>query len=161
LTDSLRPASSAEEGDPSIEKTGRSGPIERGHAGGAAMTGETGALTPEETGDEEFIPAELREAIDSRLAGMITDVSHGAAERRLRREWPPPDLAEGEGGYGGHHGLSPDDPAYHYDVEPVAPAAPPPPPTGREQSPEARDDQMGEPGPRREGDPSKGASDRL
>lgn len=159
MTDSLRPASSAEEGDPSIEKTGRSGPIDRGHAGGAAMTGETGALTPEETGDEEFIPAELREATDSRLAGMITDVSHGAAERRLRRGWPP--LAEDEGGYGGHHGLSPDDPAYRYDVEPVAPDATAPP-TGREPDSEAREDEMGgESGPRREGDPSKGASDRF
>ncbi len=129
MNDRLRPASSSDEGDPNVEKTGRPGPIDRGESGGAALTGETGALTPEDGGQEAFVPAELREASDPRLGGSVTRQSSDASAPHRRQvageRASDPDkaggstnLADREGGYGGEHGLPEDDPAYRYDVTP-------------------------------------------
>jgi len=96
-------------------------------AGGGAMTGATGSLTPP-TSEEPFIPAESREASGTGAGpasqGSVTTSLHReSAARHSEADQPASDAVEGGetepathgGGYGSAHGLAPGDEAYRME----------------------------------------------
>ncbi|HET7686739.1 MAG TPA: hypothetical protein VFM19_10060 [Candidatus Limnocylindria bacterium] len=72
-----------------------------------ALTGATGDLLPPEA-DEAFVPAERRAIEDDAQQVAVSGSMHRQADE-LRQG---ADAATAGGGYGGSHGLAPDDPNY-------------------------------------------------
>ncbi|HVM24215.1 MAG TPA: hypothetical protein VM253_02310 [Candidatus Limnocylindrales bacterium] len=107
--------------------------------GGGGMTGATGDLTPEEP-DRQFDPGERREMDDPVHHADMTDAQGRRAPAQLgetgdvtdRPEGGPTNMASRDDGYGSHHGLSPDDPAYRMESHPT-------PPSGEEDAGPQRD----------------------
>jgi hypothetical protein len=100
-------------------------PAGRDDVGEGGMTGATGELTPE-SATEEFIPAERREASGAEHQADVTATFHRSGASLVEAgdeptgEPGPAELAERESGYGGAHGLTPNDPAYRMERHPSA-----------------------------------------
>lgn len=96
---------------------------ERLDPGGGGLTGATGDLTPDES-DEAFVPAERREQAGARAQGSVTYHQAMAAPAQLGEVGEPGEEGAPDGppsrvsGYGSHHGLSPNDPAYRMEIDP-------------------------------------------
>jgi hypothetical protein len=95
--------------------------------GGGGMTGATGDLTPDET-DRAFEPGERREVADpAHQADVTVAQARGAPAQQGETgefgelpEGGPTNMASRDDGYGSHHGLSPDDPAYRMERRPTS-----------------------------------------
>jgi hypothetical protein len=94
---------------------------------GGGLTSATGALTPDATGTDPFIPGELREIEDATQGARMTEAMARHAEEEEETNTEPPDhagregptvMAQESGGYGSTHGLAADDPAYRLDRAP-------------------------------------------
>jgi hypothetical protein len=101
---------------------------DRRDPGGGGMTGATGDLTPDDS-DAPFVPAERREQAGEHGQGSVTYHQGAAASAQQGEvgepgvEHDPGHALNRESGYGSQHGLSPNDPAYHMEVQPPPDAA--------------------------------------
>jgi hypothetical protein len=95
------------------------------HVGGGGLTGATGELTPDDS-DRAFDPGERREVEDPAHHADVTQAQGGRAPAQRGEtgefgempEGDPTNMATRDDGYGSHHGLSPDDPAYRMESHP-------------------------------------------
>ena len=92
----------------------------------AALTGESGMLTPPGS-DDDFVPAERRAVEDDGAHLAVTGAMRRMGERHHADPADAPGTHDSEapndrdGGYGSEHGLKSDDPAYRME-EPLMPA---------------------------------------
>jgi hypothetical protein len=97
-----------------------------GEVAEGGMTGATGELTPESS-TESFVPAERREASGADRQADVTATYHRSGHAIVEgsgdepsEEAGPTELAQRDSGYGGTHGLTPNDPAYRMERHPSA-----------------------------------------